>query len=89
VEQTKQRRLINPDWSAAVEQIEINRRTGGNPYEMCDILYWPNDQKRPDFIIVRDGEGKELIARQAMGAWCEMTPMEIIMSLRMGLRAAV
>lgn len=72
-----------------MEKIEISRRTGSKPYEMCTIVYWPEEDREPKFILVRDEEGHELIARQAMGAWCEMTPIEIIMNLRMGLKAAV
>lgn len=79
------------DWEASLpkkaeaNQIEINRRTGPKPYEMCDILYWADGKSYPDYIIVRAPDGQELICRQAMGAWCEMTSMEIIMNLRMGL----
>ena len=63
-----------------MRKIEIFRR---GRYEMCDILYWPEDKKRADFIIVMDRNGRELIAHQAMGAWCELSNMDIIMRLRL------
>ncbi len=65
-----------------MRQIEIFRRNGRR-YEMCDILYWPEDRKEPDYIIVMDGKGQEVICRRAMGAWTEMTTMDIVMRLRL------
>lgn len=65
-----------------MKKIEIFRR--GGRYEMCDILYWPEDRKRPDYIIVMDGAGREVICHQAMGAWFELSTMDVIMRLRMG-----
>lgn len=65
-------------------QIEIFR--SGGRYEMCDIIYWPEDRK-PDFIIALTADGKEIICRQAMGAWCEMNVNDIIMRLRIAEKA--
>lgn len=60
--------------------IEIFRR--GGRYEHCAVLYWPEDRKSPDYIIVQDSLGRELICHRAMGAWREISPMDIIMHLR-------
>ncbi len=57
--------------------------------EMCDVIYWPAKGQPVDYIIVRDGKGHELVCHQAMGTWCEMTPMDIISRLRFHDRNAV
>ena len=51
-------------------------------YEMCDVIYWPECRPEPDYIIVRDAKGRELICYHAMGCWCEMTATDLIGRLR-------
>lgn len=65
--------------------IEIFKQNGR--YEMCQIIYWPEDRRPPDYIIVLDKDGKELICHSAMGAWCEMSGPDIIMHLRIADKA--
>lgn len=51
-------------------------------YEMCDILYFPNERGMPDYIIAQDAKGHEMVCHHSMGIWCELTAMDLIGRLR-------
>ena len=61
------------------EKREIFRKNGR--YEQCYITYWPEGQK-PDYIIAIDDRGHEMVCHQAMGAWCEISMVDLITRLR-------
>lgn len=51
-------------------------------YEHCQIVYWPEGKGIPDYIIACSDAGQEMVCHYAMGIWCEMNAMDVIMKLR-------
>ena len=52
----------------------------GQEYRVCDMLF---HSPMHDYMLVRDKTGQEYIARQGMGTWCAMTPMDVIGRLQL------
>lgn len=57
----------------------------GGRYEMCTVTYCEEDSHggiRGKYLVVQDKEGREHIARPAMGTWMAFSSVELIMRLK-------